>query len=193
MCKVETMGKGFLAVMACPTTDAEASASIANIAQLGIRQVVSLLEPAEVRNLGLEAERLEVMACDMGFISFPIPDLGLPPSIEDFSQISQMLFTQISAGITTLVHCRAGIGRSGLLAAGVLLHTGLDVEQAFAHVSRKRGIRVPETPEQYAWLATHYAALTAGNRVAGNRVAGNRVAGNRVAGNRVAGRAPATG
>ena len=161
MYKVGTMGDGFLAIMACPSIEAEAPASIANVARLGIRQVVSLLEPTEARNLGLEAERLEVKACEMGFISFPIPDMGLPASVEDFAQITQMLFTQVNAGINTLVHCRAGIGRSGLLAAGVLLHTGMNAEEAFAYVSRMRGIRVPETPEQHGWLVTHHAAIVA--------------------------------
>ena len=161
MYKVGTMGDGFLAIMACPSIDPEAPASIANIARLGIRQVVSLLEPTEARNLGLEAERLEVKACEMGFMSFPIPDMGLPPSVEDFAQITQMLFRQVNAGINTLVHCRAGIGRSGLLAAGVLLHTGMNAEEAFAYVSRMRGIRIPETPEQHGWLVTHYAAIVA--------------------------------
>ncbi len=162
MYKVGTMGDGFLAIMACPSIEAEAPASVANVARLGIRQVVSLLEPTEARNLGLEAERLEVKACEMGFVSFPIPDMGLPPSVEDFAQITQRLFSQVSAGINTLVHCRAGIGRSGLLAAGVLLHTGMNAEEAFAYVSRMRGIRVPETPEQHGWLVANHAAIVAG-------------------------------
>lgn len=159
MYKVGTMGDGFLAIMACPSIEADAPASIVNIARLGIRQVVSLLEPTEARNLGLEIERLEVKACGMGFVSFPIPDMGLPPSVEDFTQITQMLFTQVCAGINTLVHCRAGIGRSGLLAAGVLLHTGMGAEEAFGYVTRMRGIRVPETLEQHSWLVNNYAAI----------------------------------
>ena len=159
MYKVGTMGDGFLAIMACPSVEVDAPASIQNVARLGIRQVVSLLEPTEARHLGLSDERLQVKACDMGFISFPIPDMGLPPSVEEFTQITQMLFTQVCAGFNTLVHCRAGIGRSGLLAAGVLLHTGMDAEKAFDYVSHMRGIRVPETLEQHQWLMNNYKAI----------------------------------
>ena len=165
MFKVATMGNGFLAMMACPTLDPQAPASIRNIARLGIRQVVSLLEPSEARNLGLEAERLEVKAHAMEFISLPIPDMGVPPSVEDFSQVAQMLFTQVNAGINTLVHCRAGIGRSGLMCAGVLLHVpgergkAFSVDEAFDYVSRQRGIRVPETGEQHEWLAANARAI----------------------------------
>ena len=163
MYKVGTMGDGFLAIMACPTLDENAPASLANIAKLGIRLVVSLLEPSEARNLGLDAERLEVKAHAMDFISFPIPDMGLPPSVEDFSQIVKLLFTQVNSGVNTLVHCRAGIGRSGLLAAGVLLHTGMDAEEAFAYVSHMRGLRVPETMEQHDWLLANYKTIVAGS------------------------------
>ncbi len=159
MYKVGTMGDGFLAIMACPTLDDEAPASITNIARLGIRQVVSLLEPSEARNLGLEAERLAVKAHAMDFISLPIPDMGVPSSVDDFAQTAQMLFTQVCAGINTLVHCRAGIGRSGLMAAGVLLHTGMDVDKAFDYVSYMRGVRVPETSEQYDWLVANGHAI----------------------------------
>lgn len=163
MYKVGTMGDGFLAIMACPTLDENTPASVANIAKLGIRLVVSLLEPSEARNLGLDAERLEVKAHAMDFISFPIPDMGLPPSVEDFSQMVKLLFTQVNAGVNTLVHCRAGIGRSGLLAAGVLLHTGMDAEEAFAYVSHMRGLRVPETMEQHDWLLANYKTIVAGS------------------------------
>ncbi len=54
-----------------------------------------------------------------------------------------------------------GLGSSGmgLLASGILLHCGLDPEQAFAHVSKMRGIRVPETNEQRDWLVVNRAVI----------------------------------
>ena len=70
-----------------------------------------------------------------------------------------MLLKQIDAGANLLVHCHAGIGRSGLLAAGILLHCNLNPQQAFAHVSKMRGVRVPETPEQEDWLINNHAAI----------------------------------
>ena len=159
MYKIGTMGEGFVAIMARPSLEVDAAASIVNIARLGIQQVVSLLEPSEARNLGLDAEREQVKAHAMGFISFPIPDMGLPPSVEDFAQLSKKLFNQVNAGVNTLIHCHAGIGRSGLLVAGILLHCDMDPQRAFAYASRMRGIRVPETPDQEQWLVSNYAAI----------------------------------
>ncbi len=156
MYKVGTMGNGFIAIMAHPSLEPEAAASIANIARLNIRLVVSLLEPAEARRLGLDAERSAVKAHGMEYISFPIPDMGLPSSVDDFARLTFTLFTQINVGANTLVHCRAGIGRSGLFSAGVLLHVGMSAEEAFDYVSQMRGLRVPETPEQHQWLVDNY-------------------------------------
>jgi protein-tyrosine phosphatase len=159
MYKIGSIGDGFLAIMARPSLEQGDAASMVNIARLGINLVVSLLEPLEARTLELDGEREYVKAEGMGFLSFPIPDMGLPASVEDFARTSKLLFEQTYAGNNTLVHCHAGIGRSGLLAAGILLFCQMNPEQAFAHVSKMRGIRVPETPEQTDWLVSNYEAI----------------------------------
>ena len=159
MYRIASIGKGFVAIMARPSLQRDAPTSIGNIARLGIQQVVSLLEPGEARVLGLESEREQVEAQAMDFISFPVPDLGLPSSVEDFTQLAKKLFDQVNGGLNTLIHCHAGIGRSGLLVSGILLHCDMNPQQAFAHASRMRGIRVPETPAQEQWLNANYAAI----------------------------------
>lgn len=159
MYKVGTIGKGFFAIMARPSLDENDPESVVNISRLGIKLVVSLLETNEARILGLDAERELAKALGMGFVSFPIPDMGIPTSVEEFASLSKMLMKQVNAGVNTLIHCHAGIGRSGLMAAGILLHCDLDPQQAFAHVSEMRGVRVPETPEQKHWLINNYTAI----------------------------------
>jgi protein-tyrosine phosphatase len=64
----------------------------------------------------------------------------------------------LAAGRGVAVHCYAGLGRSPLLAAMVLIDHGLDATEAIARVSRARGAAVPEMPEQHTWLAD-YARL----------------------------------
>ena len=161
MYKIGSIGAGFLAIMGRPYIEAGEPASLRNVARLGIAQVVSLLPPREARSLGLEAERLEAKAQGMSFVAYPIEDMGIPDSVTGFAEITRRLFRQIDSGINTLVHCRAGIGRSGLFAAGMLLHAGMDAEQAFAHVTKMRGLRVPETLQQHAWLLDNQAAIVA--------------------------------
>jgi protein-tyrosine phosphatase len=66
------------------------------------------------------------------------------------------LFSDVAAaleeGKTVAVHCRQGIGRSGLIAAGVLLTSGMSVDHALEVVGAARGEAVPETPAQLQWI-----------------------------------------
>ena len=58
----------------------------------------------------------------------------------------------LEGGKNIAVHCRQGIGRSGLVTAGVLMSSGATVERAIRMVSSARGLDVPETSEQCLWL-----------------------------------------
>ena len=51
-----------------------------------------------------------------------------------------------------VIHCRMGIGRSAIIAGCLLLKPGYKTEEVIAHISKIRGMRVPDTEEQIAWL-----------------------------------------
>ncbi len=161
MYRIDSIGNGYLAVMEYPGLRQSTASAFEEIARQGIEHVVSLLEPAESVMLGLAEEEALVQAASMSFESLPIKDMGLPASLDDFARLSYRIYRRVDSGGSTLIHCRGGLGRSGLLAAAVLLHGGGDVGQAFARVSRGRGQRVPETAEQAEWLQANHAALVA--------------------------------
>ncbi len=98
----------------------------------------------------------------MQFLSYPIKDRGLPESILDYSVFIQRLYKDLLHGINTVIHCRAGIGRTGIVAAGVLLHCGYDAKSAFSCISAKRRVSVPDTQEQIDWVVNHSTAILAG-------------------------------
>lgn len=60
------------------------------------------------------------------------------------------LAEQARNGRSVTVPCRQGIGRSAVLAAAVLIATGIDAEDALRRVAEARGRPVPETAEQPA-------------------------------------------
>jgi protein-tyrosine phosphatase len=130
------------------------------IAKWGINRIVSLLEDKEAIDVGLGKERLLAEKNGMEFISFPIPDRGLPESVCEYLDFTRRIYRETAGGLHTVVHCRAGIGRTGLIAAGVLLHCGFDPKEAFEHISRKRGVVVPDTEEQIHWVVKSYAAMS---------------------------------
>lgn len=118
----------------------------------GIGLVVSLLTPAEEIELGLEAEEASSRQAGLDFQRFPIPDLGVPSSRSRFTELVHRLEQSLSAGKNVAIHCRQGIGRSGLLASSLLVSAGQRPDQAFRRVEQARGVPVPETPEQRRWV-----------------------------------------
>jgi protein-tyrosine phosphatase len=126
----------------------------------GIDTVVSLLTPEEEQDLGISQEGFEANALGMKFVSLPIPDRQVPNSQTEVLTILTRIEAVLSAGKNIVIHCRQGIGRTGLVAACLLITKGLSPELAIGTLSRARGIPVPETPEQRSWI-DHFAAVLA--------------------------------
>ena len=118
----------------------------------GIDVVVSLLETDEAAQLDLLDEAKAARANGMRFISFPIPDRGVPASAQRAVALIAAISDALERGDNVAVHCRQGVGRSGLIAAGVLRSAGIDPERAIEVVSSARGQIVPETPGQRSWV-----------------------------------------
>jgi protein-tyrosine phosphatase len=129
---------------------------IAGWKRAGVNAVLSLLTPGEEKDLGLRDEDGEVRKQGMEFTSFPIPDLQIPRSEAKWAEVLEKVTRSLSSGKNVLVHCRQGIGRSGLVAACLLVKKGMSPGAAVESVSAARGLSVPETPEQRDWI-DHYA------------------------------------
>jgi protein-tyrosine phosphatase len=134
---------------------------IASWSRAGIRTVLSLLTPEEQRDLELRNEPVEVLQHGMQFLSFPIPDRQIPRSEAKWSEVLETVAADLSAGKNVLVHCRQGIGRTGLVAACLLVKNGMSPGAAVDSVSAARGLPVPETSEQRDWIDRYNLALTA--------------------------------
>ena len=46
-----------------------------------------------------------------------------------------------------------------MVAAGVLLHTGIKATVAFQIVSKARGLQMPETEQQFNWVVANQKAI----------------------------------
>lgn len=156
---MERIGDGILAVMAKPVAGEWVEDEIRAIAQQGMHRIVSLLELPEEREVGLSEERRLAEKHGMQFLSYPIQDRGVPCSVQEFGGFVGKIYRSVHTGVNTVIHCRAGIGRTGLVTAAVLLHCGYKPLEAFALVSKKRGVLVPDTEEQSEWLEQHSVAI----------------------------------
>lgn len=129
--------------------------------QDGVDEVVSLLTTDEEKDLGLEKEPTAVQRQGMKFVSFPIVDRQVPGSQSELTGVLEKLNADLTSGKNILIHCRQGVGRTGLVAACLLVTKGWDPAKAVEHISTSRGVPIPETKEQRRWI-DHYAAVLAG-------------------------------
>jgi len=134
---------------------------IASWQRSGVATVFSLLTPEEECDLGVEHEASEVKARGMQFVSLAIPDRQVPRSDAEVAGALERLDADLSSGKNVLVHCRQGIGRTGLIAACLLVMKGWSPGAAVEMLTTARGAPIPETEEQRRWI-DHYAALLAG-------------------------------
>jgi len=125
---------------------------IVNWKEAGIEVVVSLLEVEEVYDLGLQREADLCRSIGIEFISFPIPDRGVPESERKAVELAADIFARISSGLGVAIHCRAGIGRSSVLAACALVSGGMNADKAFSLIAQARGVGVPDTDQQRDWV-----------------------------------------
>jgi len=142
---------GNLAIMPAPRAHQRIEDAILAWRNDGIDCVVSLLEPSEIPALD-EAESELCREFGIEFLSFPIPDKSVPPSLESFVRIVGLLAERIKSGHSVAIHCRAGIGRATMLAACILIWLHLDSEVALDMIADARGREVPETEAQRQWI-----------------------------------------
>lgn len=141
-----------LAIMPRPRAGAWLEDDIAGWRAEGLDAVVSLLESSEVEELGLGTEETLCTAQGIQYFSFPIPDRGVPVTHRAIGPLVHTLASQLRSKRAVGIHCRAGIGRSSLVAACVLSALGISPADAFAMLSRARGIAVPDTEAQTSWV-----------------------------------------
>jgi protein-tyrosine phosphatase len=118
----------------------------------GLDVVVSLLEPDEAAQLGLENEGSVAESSGLRFIAYPIPDRGVPSSTPEALAFLRELIAELAAGRNVAIHCRQGVGRSGMVAVAALMMAGAGTRQSLEAVSHARGVAVPETASQRQWL-----------------------------------------
>lgn len=144
-------GLGRLATMAAPQGgNRRLAGHLAALRSQGFDVLVCALTDAEQTMLGLDTEAEAAREAGLEFLHLPIDDFGVPgcalvPAI-------MQLALRFTCGAHLVVHCRGGIGRSGLLAAAILVLAGCDPGSAFQTISDARGCTVPETEEQRAWV-----------------------------------------
>ena len=160
---IEGPWRGHLALAARPRGGEWLDDEIAGWRRLGVDTIFSLLTPDEEGDLDLKAEDDTARSHGLRYFRFPIRDRQTPDSESGLSHSFGTLDAELAAGRNVVLHCRQGIGRTGLVAACLLVSKGVDPESAVRRVSAARGAPVPETPEQRRWIDSYANTLAASN------------------------------
>ena len=111
------------------------------LARKKVQTIVCLQEANEFPSM-LEAETLDerraaVEERGMAFIHEPILDFGAP-RMEQAEQLCALIGAGLDRGERWVMHCWAGLGRAGTIAACLLVERGLSADEAVAAVRADR-------------------------------------------------------
>jgi len=133
------------------------STSVYEIENKEIDIVVSLTSLEEIRQKSQEyANAINDKSLGFERMEFPIIDFGIPQDSIAFLNLVENLAGRLNSGENLLIHCGAGIGRTGTLAASVLISLGKNLNESLDAIQNAGSY--PETEEQMnlvKWVAGH--------------------------------------
>lgn len=132
----------------------------------GIQCFVDLTQPGE---LAPQPSYESELPAGIHYLRVPITDHAVPKKRAQMAAILEALSRALASGRPVYLHCRAGIGRTGMVAGCLLVERGMAGGEALAELNRvwKQSARssawpdVPETPEQIRYVRK-WAPLRAG-------------------------------
>jgi protein-tyrosine phosphatase len=123
-----------------PDSTATLEADLTLLISNGATGLVTLIGEDEREKLGVSA--LPRLAIDKGLAwrEFPITDRTAPTAGRqaEFDQLLDTLLAGLADGNRVAIHCQAGLGRTGLLAASLLVQSGTGPNDAIALVRSAR-------------------------------------------------------
>ena len=144
---------GCMGLVACPGTRVDQPPSgsrrllqsdLQEIVDWGANGVVCLVEPHELKMNKVEALPQLVREAGLWWKHLPIIDMEIPSQeFEDAWAVEgERIRHALRIGERVAFHCYAGLGRTGMIAARILVEFGVDPEMAIRRVRRDNPRRI---------------------------------------------------
>ena len=126
---------------------------LTEIAGSGCTTLVTLIEDYEFGFLGITGFPEAVNRAGLRWLHLPVSDIDVPDGEFEraWTSAGQELRERLGRGEKVVLHCRGGLGRTGLIAARLLVATGAEPEAAIAMVRAARPGTV-ETADQEDYI-----------------------------------------
>ena len=108
--------------------------------EYGAEVLVSLMEDFEYEELEISDLFQKAEGLGLEVIRFPVVDGGVPPrdELDEYADLIRGLVNRLKDGATVVVHCHAGLGRTGLVVASILVALGNHPGEAIDFVRESR-------------------------------------------------------
>jgi protein-tyrosine phosphatase len=138
--------------------DRDIDADLALLRTWGAGLVITLMERREFDLLCVPNLTERIAAHEMDWTHLPIADQGVPSAafFKVWPQIRADAVARLKRGERVILHCRGGLGRTGLVAALFLMEAGLKFQNAIKMVRQVRSGAI-ETTEQELFVQQYLA------------------------------------
>ena len=118
----------------CPGLDGPLAGDLLRLRDWGAECLVTLMEDHELAALGVTSIRSELQTLGMRWLHLPIRDMGVPDETFEASwqSIGPELHALIRDARSIALHCHGGHGRTGTIAARLLVELGSEPDDAIA-------------------------------------------------------------
>jgi protein-tyrosine phosphatase len=115
--------------------------------------LVSLIEDFEFELLDVPEFAETTRSLGIRWMHLPIVDVGIPDRIfeEEWETAGKELLQILGEGGKIVIHCRGGLGRTGIIAARLLIEFGMDPREAIRRVRAARSGTI-QTREQEEYV-----------------------------------------
>lgn len=132
---------GSLIFTPCPgTKGTDLATSVAQLKQAGANAVITLMPNKEMALFGVETLPEVCAQHGLTWFHLPIEDDAAPATefLQSWVKYKQQANSILDKNGTIAIHCKGGSGRTGLMAAIILLERGIDFVQAVSMVKSLR-------------------------------------------------------
>ena len=146
---------GGLIFTPCPgTRETTLEQALLALQQAGAAGVITLMPHSELAANGAEQIAQQCHSLDLAWYHLPVADEQVPLEAfgEGWRASRQALIEHLRGGRSLAIHCKGGSGRTGLIAARILIELGIDRGEAISQVQALRPKAI-QHPAHAGWIA----------------------------------------